>query len=57
MRVGRLAGGAFHRGRASAASLLLRVTVGLAEPDHFRLEPDEKPDRKDANRLTTNSGT
>jgi len=56
MRVGRPVGGAFHRGRASAASLLLGVTVGLAEPDHFRLEPDEKPDRKDANHLTTNSG-
>lgn len=55
LRVGRLSGCAFHRGRATDASLFLRVAVELAEPDHLCLEPDEKPDRKDANRLTPNS--
>ena len=55
MRVGRLSGCAFHKGRAADAGLLLRVAVELAEPDHLCLKPDEQPDRKDANRLTPNS--
>lgn len=57
MRVGRLPGCAFHKGRAADAGLLLRVAMELAEPDHLGLKPDDKPHRKDANRLTPNSRT
>jgi len=56
MRVVRSTGGAFQESRASDTSLLFLVTMELAEPDHLCLKPDEKPDRKDANHLTTNSG-
>ena len=55
MRVVRSTGGAFQESRASDTSLLFLVTMELAEPDHLCLKPDEKPDRKDANRLTPNS--
>jgi hypothetical protein len=46
---------AFHKGRASDTSLLLLVVMELPKPDHLGLKPNEKPDRKDANRLTPNS--
>ena len=57
MRVGWLADGAFHNSRAADAGLLRLVAMELAEPDHLCLKPDEKPHRKDANRLTPNSRT